>query len=317
MSTYEISKSSLLSLKAEILRKQQELIKAKADNDLKIKVIKKNTPLEIKNKGLEARQIKDLEEEDEDLLKKIEILIYIFRVDYMDCLGRTRKCLQKDLAYLMSKDDELKKTVEAKAKSEQVNEEAKGIHNVRNVSQESDESKNKHPQESELLSSDMRRELLRQQWEKEEEELRDKSDIHYQDILFGVVEVTPETEISEEEKQKHEEEKSKQEEREKLLERARKTHIRPWDIGKEGVKEHYEMSQEEWVEKKRNERPEEFAPPTLYRKEFRSTVTNVAVEDVDKSLKFTTKKLKNKRKLKRASNKLTSRIDDDKKKCKY
>jgi hypothetical protein len=40
-------------------------------------------------------------------------------------------------------------------------------------------------EENELLSSDMRREMLRRQWEKEEEELRNKSNIHYQDILFN------------------------------------------------------------------------------------------------------------------------------------
>lgn len=40
-------------------------------------------------------------------------------------------------------------------------------------------------EENELLSSDMRRELLRKEWEKEEEALRDKSNIHYQDILFN------------------------------------------------------------------------------------------------------------------------------------
>lgn len=60
----------LLSLKAEIFRKQQELIKAKADNEVKIKVIKKNTPLEIKNKGIEARQKNDITEEEENLLKQ-------------------------------------------------------------------------------------------------------------------------------------------------------------------------------------------------------------------------------------------------------
>lgn len=40
-----------MSLKAEILRKHQELAKAKSDNERKIKLIKKNTPLEFKNKS--------------------------------------------------------------------------------------------------------------------------------------------------------------------------------------------------------------------------------------------------------------------------
>ncbi|KAK9496967.1 hypothetical protein O3M35_012841 [Rhynocoris fuscipes] len=39
----------------------------------------------------------------------------------------------------------------------------------------------------------------------------------------------------------------------------RAAHVRPWDVGKDGVKEPV-MTQEEWLEKKRAERIEEFAP---------------------------------------------------------
>ena len=35
-----------------------------------------------------------------------------------------------------------------------------------------------------LLSDDMRREQQRLKWEEEEQSLRDKADIHYQDVLF-------------------------------------------------------------------------------------------------------------------------------------
>lgn len=74
------------------------------------------------------------------------------------------------------------------------------------------------------------------------------------------------------------------------MEEARKKHIRPWDIGKAALKEHYVHSQEEWVDKKRRERPEEFAPPSSYRKNFRSTVEDNLPRDVDRSLKFSTKR---------------------------
>lgn len=89
MSTYEISKSSvslsnylfldnfisevtlqLLSLKAEILRKQQELSKVKKDNRVKIQNLKNNTPLDLKNKGVELREANDGNSEDENLLQK-------------------------------------------------------------------------------------------------------------------------------------------------------------------------------------------------------------------------------------------------------
>lgn len=58
----------LLSLKAEILRKEETLTKAKADNVEKFKRIKKKA-LELKNKGLEQRQLNDLDDEELDLLK--------------------------------------------------------------------------------------------------------------------------------------------------------------------------------------------------------------------------------------------------------
>lgn len=65
-------------------------------------------------------------------------------------------------------------------------------------------------------------------------------------------------------------------------------HIRPWDEGKEGVitnnikgdnRKWKLMSQEEWIEKKRAERPEQFAPPSC---EIASTCP-VLVADIPKS----------------------------------
>lgn len=67
---------------------------------------------------------------------------------------------------------------------------------------------------------------------------------------------------------------SEKTEEEEIREMDRKTHLRPWDVGKEGTsnlipaeekewtyKNHREpMSQEEWNEKKRGERNSEFAP---------------------------------------------------------
>lgn len=66
----------------------------------------------------------------------------------------------------------------------------------------------------------------------------------------------------------------------KEKEEARKNHVRPWDIGKKGVKEHYVHTQDEWVEKKRKERPTEFAPP----------IENKKYKEEKKLLFFTTKR---------------------------
>lgn len=62
-------------MKAEILRKHQELAKAKNDNERKIKQIKKNTPLEFKNKNFHKDKqtgITEISEteDDQDLLTK-------------------------------------------------------------------------------------------------------------------------------------------------------------------------------------------------------------------------------------------------------
>ncbi|CAH1104679.1 unnamed protein product [Psylliodes chrysocephalus] len=432
MSTYEISKSSLLSLKAEILRKQQELSKAKLENEVKKKVLK-NNPLDIKNKGIELREKNDQTDEHEDLLKQSRSVLerkarlydklssgkqsaeneeisknYLVRfdkkrppiedlapdhteshknssesddnyyesdgendkdpsqkwVDYVDCFGRTKMCMQKDLEFLKSKDKELGGTIEEKEQNPNLEASYKDDDFGLKEKTEPTKSTASPNEESELLSSDMRRELLRQQWEREEEELCNKTDIHYQDILFGEArshgvgyygfskdeeerskqqealrklreetklkqkkaqelrnsrekllaarlkaarnrkrarmglppeedEPTPSLPIPEEKEIEVEEVSDK----DRLLLEARKNHIRPWDIGKEGVKEHQIMTQEEWVEQKRADRQKEFAPPTNYRKDFRANIKQTDREDteVDKTLTFTTKKASNSR----------------------
>ncbi|NXO01304.1 CC174 protein, partial [Rhinopomastus cyanomelas] len=76
-------------------------------------------------------------------------------VDYVDFLGRSRRCMKKDLASLLKMDQELQgKRIPASLDG------------------------------NTLLSEDMRRELQRQQWEKEEEEALRKpmGPIHYEDI---------------------------------------------------------------------------------------------------------------------------------------
>lgn len=97
----------------------------------------------------------------------------------MDCLGRTRKCMRKDLEFLMSKDEELRKAAgdrEGVRDKDEVKKQEKLA--------ETENEKTEFTENSEMLSADMRSQLIRRKWEKQEEELRQKSDIHYQDILF-------------------------------------------------------------------------------------------------------------------------------------
>ncbi|KAF2885118.1 hypothetical protein ILUMI_21052 [Ignelater luminosus] len=434
MSTYKISKSSLLSLKAEINRKQEELNKAKLQNKIKKAQLKK--PLEIKNKDVEQRKAQDGNEEDVNLLEKSRIALelktklydklskrsnftdeeiehnrrFLVRfdkknvrrndslsdsdnevdvnkypsdeeehfsdeyepaknpdeewVEYTDCLGRTRKCMRKDLEFLKSKDADLRETLDKTENKDDSPEKEISVKNTEN--QEKLESE--FNEESELLSNDMRRELLRQQWEKEEEELKKKNDIHYQDILFNEArmhgvgyygfskdeeqrakqqealknlreeteqkqkraeelrnlrekqlaarakaarnrkrarmglppeedepEIVQQSEEKPDEEKETEKQKEMEQKKEQEKEAARKRHIRPWDMGKEGVREHYECSQDEWNEKKRKERPAEFAPPSSYHRPYGSEPRDKDnTLELNKTLYFSTKKLKKK-----------------------
>ncbi|KAL1451201.1 hypothetical protein WDU94_003485 [Cyamophila willieti] len=213
------------------------------------------------------------------------------------------------------------------------------------VNQESNKTEDEYPKQgahtplsAELLSFDMKRELLRKQWEAQEEKLEGKGSVHYSDILYGearqhgvsyyefssdeterakqidklnklrdetrqarekakemrrmrkkqfktrlimtenrkrVSQGLPPLELDldnlsssedEREEEKKEEERRKQELINdmvaKKLEEIRKANkTREWDVGKDG-----QMSQEEWIEKQREERKQEFAPTTSVEK---------------------------------------------------
>ncbi|NXL84498.1 CC174 protein, partial [Alectura lathami] len=104
-----------------------------------------------------ARRMSEKEEEDEEPQPELEIPPPEDPdeewVDYVDSLGRSRRCMKKDLPSLLKMDQEL-------------------------------QGKRLGPDGNTLLSEDMKRELQRQQWEKEEEEALRKpmGPIHYEDI---------------------------------------------------------------------------------------------------------------------------------------
>lgn len=126
--------------------------------------------------------------------------------------------------------------------------------------------------------------------------------------------VIPEETIDESEKQKLQEKEAE----EKAKEEKRRKHIRAWDVGKEGIVPHYEYSQEEWVDKKRSERPKEFAPPSKYietKHKRRENEDNDHDDDDDyveqkNSLYFTSKKSKTKYVKKKSINPYKNNSDD-------
>lgn len=91
-------------------------------------------------------------------------------VEFTDCLGRTRRCLKEDLEEMKKRDDIFQRS------------------NLSSINKQQARTKptktSVFSETNDLLSGDMQRELLRQKWEKEEEELLGARDIHYQDVLF-------------------------------------------------------------------------------------------------------------------------------------
>jgi len=91
-------------------------------------------------------------------------------VEYTDALGRTRTCMRKDLKRLKRKDKDLSKKEREDSSPER--------------SPSRGEKRGYSDDEPDMLSEDMRRDLLRQKWEKEEMENLTKDSLHYSDVRF-------------------------------------------------------------------------------------------------------------------------------------
>ena len=354
--------TSLVDLKAEVYRKKQEAIENKAQGRVKasstsVKEKKSNNIWSKSNVAVLKRSFEDAEKERKERIRiqtaleqkaevydklkagtykdKDQTFLVDFQededewVEYTDVLGRTRKCHRSDL-------EEMKK---------------------RDMETFGSEGTSQTEAQLSLLSEDMRREQLRQKWEKEEEQNLKKPLLHYNDVLYDEARThgaafyrfarnesdrqsqmenlkslhreTLETrnqvatakakreaamaarlkkvrdkkrlkmglpalpDEPEEQQPEVEVEKSVMEGLKELREaeeqKMRKSIVREWDVGKDGVEakeatdqegfkeklklsmERKVLSQEEWVEKKRKERPSEFAPPTAFAKKAKNT----------------------------------------------
>uniref|UniRef100_A0A8D9DMD6 Coiled-coil domain-containing protein 174 n=1 Tax=Cacopsylla melanoneura TaxID=428564 RepID=A0A8D9DMD6_9HEMI len=261
--------------------------------------------------------------------------------EFTDALGRTRKCLKEDLKHYQAQNQYLEH-----------------IKQGTDLNQETNKTEDEYPKQApppllsaELLSFDMKRELLRKQWEEHEHKLEGKGAVHYSDILYGearqhgvsyyefssdeterakqidklnklrdetrekrekarqmrrlrkkqfktrlmmtenrkrVSQGLPPLELdldnlssSEDEADKREREEEERRKQElindmvaKKLEEIRKANkTREWDVGKDG-----QMSQEEWIDKQREERKQEFAPPSTSVKESEDEEGNEETE---------------------------------------
>ena len=101
------------------------------------------------------------------------MFVFSYRVDYVDSLGRTRRCLKKDLPVFQKQDAELTKQPVASSTSVSYG----------NFVASSGQDTNEEPKNVLGLEEEARK-RQRQLWEEEEEKNRDKSKVHYQDILY-------------------------------------------------------------------------------------------------------------------------------------
>ncbi|CAO2605952.1 Coiled-coil domain-containing protein 174 [Lemmus lemmus] len=122
--------------------------------DFTQKIIDKRKEMEVLGATRESRNAEERDDDEEISEKDIPPPQDPSEewVDYMDSLGRSRRCMRKDLPDLLEMDKNLQGRLPANEKT--------------------------------LLSEDMRKELQRQQWEEEEREALKKpmGPIHYEDI---------------------------------------------------------------------------------------------------------------------------------------
>lgn len=99
--------------------------------------------------------------------------VNVCRVDYVDSFGRTRRCLKKDLTVFQQRDAELNKQPGTSSTTTPYG----------NFVTSSQQNSSEDPQNISGLDEEARK-RQRLLWEKEEEENRQKSKVHYQDILY-------------------------------------------------------------------------------------------------------------------------------------
>ncbi|KAH8241229.1 hypothetical protein KR032_002779 [Drosophila birchii] len=113
-------------------------------------------------------------------------------VEYVDCLGRTRKCLRKELSEAKRRDQKLAESMPERLDQTKANWmiDTKGSH-VHNSDDDNDSngepSYGPPPPESvfsDALSTMTKHDEQRLNWERKEQENFDKPDVHYQDVFF-------------------------------------------------------------------------------------------------------------------------------------
>ncbi|GAB0093726.1 coiled-coil domain-containing protein 174 [Sergentomyia squamirostris] len=242
--------SSLLSLKAELLRKQQEVSVAKEQQSIST-FVPRNFPKAEKSSKAAPSTSQETNVEDSEILNKSKRILeakskfydkmtatggslnsddnclVMFNkkkqdekpgrqssssdedmddypedfgsgnpeddwVEYTDCLGRTRKCLRKDLEFFKKKDSSLAENLQERLAKEDPPwvEDRKGTREAeffpggeseKNLDEIPDQEEE---EEDDLLRTGRKLQQMREEWERKESENVRKDYVHYQDVLF-------------------------------------------------------------------------------------------------------------------------------------
>ncbi|XP_030373640.1 coiled-coil domain-containing protein 174 [Scaptodrosophila lebanonensis] len=112
-------------------------------------------------------------------------------VEYTDCLGRTRKCLRKDLAEAKRRDKQLAESMPERLDQTKANWmiDVKGAQSNNSDDGEANDEPDFGPRPTESVCSDLlstmtKHDEQRLNWERQEQENFDKMDVHYQDVFF-------------------------------------------------------------------------------------------------------------------------------------
>lgn len=102
-----------------------------------------------------------------------------FRVEYTDCFGRSRRIPKEDLAKIKAQDSELSDVVEAR--SDQVDPSRNAPRTPESAGEVSESES-----ESEMIGPPigLQFQKQREEWEKQEHLNTERSEVHYQDVLF-------------------------------------------------------------------------------------------------------------------------------------
>ncbi|KAF6098828.1 coiled-coil domain containing 174 [Phyllostomus discolor] len=218
--------------------------------DFTQKIIDKHKEMEAFGANRGSRKAGEREDDDDDNLSEKDIPPPQDPseewVDYVDSLGRSRRCMKKDLPHLLEMDKNLQGRLFVSPANEKT-----------------------------LLSEDMRKELQRQQWEEEEREAlkRPMGPIHYEDIRENVLlpckkktdgdvigPLPPEPEAVPTPHIAAQSSKVEVIVQERKDTRPGVPHIREWDRGKDFSFGYWSKRQSDL----RAERDPEFAPPSDY-----------------------------------------------------